>query len=279
MQRAPLTAAAETLRRTGSRRDEDITLASRFECKYVVSPMQVPGLRQFIEPFLRPDPFAAQHADFRYPICSLYLDSDDLRLYQQTVGGHKNRFKLRVRSYSDDPARAVFLEVKTKVNSIVRKRRARLERSRARALLAGGDSGWIEELDAGLQDDVAYFTHHVRLAHARPVVRVKYYREAYESRGGDPVRLTIDTELMHVATLDHEWSHAQGRWVGTPLDGVIVELKFTERYPAWMADLVRCLGMKQIPVPKYALSLDHLLQGGRETALAIAGFVLPPRRI
>ena len=82
---------------------EDPTLASRYECKYQISPMVVSALREFIQPFMRPDPFAALREDNRYPICSLYLDSEDLVLYQQTVGGHKNRFKLRVRSYSDDP--------------------------------------------------------------------------------------------------------------------------------------------------------------------------------
>ena len=103
---------------------EDITLASRFECKYLISPVLVPALRKIIRPFTRPDPFAALVEGYRYPICSLYLDSDDLRLYQQTVGGEKNRFKLRVRSYSDDPASHVFFEVKSKVNNIVRKRAA-----------------------------------------------------------------------------------------------------------------------------------------------------------
>jgi len=79
----------------------DRTLHSRFECKYMVNSLLVPEIRQYIQPFVEPDRFAALHPGYRYPICSLYLDTDDLALYMQTVGGLKNRFKLRVR----EPAR------------------------------------------------------------------------------------------------------------------------------------------------------------------------------
>ena len=47
-------------------------------------------------PFTEPDNFAALCKGYRYPICSLYLDSPDLALYRQTVAGEKDRFKLRV---------------------------------------------------------------------------------------------------------------------------------------------------------------------------------------
>ena len=40
------------------------------------------------------------------------MDSDDLRLYYQTVGGEKDRFKLRVRTYSDRPNAPTFFEVR-----------------------------------------------------------------------------------------------------------------------------------------------------------------------
>jgi hypothetical protein len=89
----------------------DITLYSRYECKYIVSPLILSALRAFVEPFLEPDPYAAAHADLHYTICSLYFDSDDLCLYEQTVAGDKDRFKLRVRTYDDTDSLA-FFEIK-----------------------------------------------------------------------------------------------------------------------------------------------------------------------
>jgi hypothetical protein len=256
---------------------EDITLASRYECKYLISPMLASSIRQFISPFMRPDPFAINWEGHRYPICSLYLDSEDLHLYQQTVGGEKNRFKLRVRSYSDDPALPVFLEVKHKINTIVKKRRARIPRDQAAALLAGSHPAVPVSMSSG--SDIDFFGSHVAMTGAKPLIRVKYQREAYESRGGDPVRVTLDTDVMHSVALSGDFSFAGGRWVTTPVNGLILEIKFTDRFPSWVSDLVRMFELRQQAVPKYILSLDHMLASGREAALAVAGFTLPPRRI
>jgi hypothetical protein len=257
--------------------DSDVTLRSRFECKYIISPAAVPALREFIQPFMAPDRYAARWDGNRYGICSLYLDGQGLPLYQQTVGGEKNRFKLRVRTYDDDPDSKVFFEVKRKLNNIVSKQRAALPREEATRLLDRGVNGWMEGLPAEAIDDLNCFALYADLTNARPLVRVKYMREAYESRGGDPVRVTIDTDLMHSVTLNHELGHETGRWVTTPVTGSILELKFTELYPEWISDLVHVLGLKQQPVPKYVLSVDHMLMEGREAALTMAGFFLPPR--
>ena len=78
--------------RDSAARKEDITLYSRYECKYAISPLVLPALRQFIEPFMRPDPFASLQPGYRYPICSLYLDTEDLHLYQQTARASSARF-------------------------------------------------------------------------------------------------------------------------------------------------------------------------------------------
>jgi hypothetical protein len=257
---------------------QDIQLGSRYECKYLLSPMIVSEVREFIQPFMAPDRFAALRENHRYPICSLYLDSPDLLLYQQTVGGEKNRFKLRVRTYSDDASTPVFFEVKRKINNIVQKRRARVDRDDGLHFLAERLDGFGFHAIASPVSKLEYFGAHMELAGARPLIRVRYTREAYESRGGDPVRITLDTELMHCVTFKTDLSHDQGRWVSTPVDGTILEIKFTERYPSWVRDLVQVFGLRQQPVPKYVWSVDHMLLEGRESVLSVGGFTLPVRR-
>lgn len=254
------------------------TFFSRYECKYLVDPIMLPEIRHYLRPFTRPDAFAAMRKGYRYPICSLYLDSHDLVLYQQTVGGEKDRFKLRVRTYTDDPATPAYFEVKQKVNNVVHKRRAGLSRKHA-ALVLNQRADQVRGLDPRVRDDINYFNGLVALTGARPVVRIRYVREAYEGDGNEPVRVTIDTELMHAVTLDDRLSHESGRWTTTPLRGVILEIKFTERYPWWVQQFIRAFALKQQAMPKYVLSVDHFLMDGREAALAIGGFVLPPRRV
>ncbi|MDH3627939.1 MAG: polyphosphate polymerase domain-containing protein [Acidobacteriota bacterium] len=255
----------------------DRTLRSRFECKYIISPMIVAEVREFIRPFMKPDRFAAMREDYRYPICSLYLDSEDLRLYHQTEGGHRDRYKLRIRTYSDDPATPAFLEVKNRINTIVRKNRVRLERQWVPSLLGlTTDDAPTPPTEA--LDTMAYFRHQMAFARARPVVRVRYMREAYESRGDDPVRITLDTQLRHAVTMDDNLSHEDGRWVSTPTPGTILELKFTERYPSFIRDIVRVFGLMQQAVPKYVWSMEHVLHGGREATFGLDGVELPPMR-
>ena len=258
--------------------ENESTFHSRFECKYLVSPAIVPQIRSFLAGFMRPDRFASLCRGYRYPICSLYLDSEDLQLYQQTVGGHKNRFKLRIRTYSDEPSKPAFFEVKRKQNNVVQKRRAVLDRDRTSEMIDHGLNSRVRLANQALRSDAEYFSSHIALTSAKPVLKVRYMREAYESASGDPVRVTFDTELMHAVTLDHDLTWKRGPWVTTPVDGAILELKFTERYPSWIADLVRTFGLTQQPAPKYCWSVDHVLMAGRESALALAGFALPPWR-
>ena len=126
---------------TGRRRSSRIspTFFQRFECKYIVDPLTVARMRSYLEPFMRADGFARNYPDGRYRVSSLYLDSPDLALYQQTHAGEKDRFKLRVRTYDDDPSHPAFVEVKRKVNQVVHKRRVGLDRDDARALLMRRD--------------------------------------------------------------------------------------------------------------------------------------------
>ena len=90
----------------------DRTLISRYECKYFVPMDALVGIRMMSRPFVRPDHYAKTRPGYRYPLSSLYLDSPGLELYQTTVEGQRNRYKLRVRSYSDAPDGKIFFEVK-----------------------------------------------------------------------------------------------------------------------------------------------------------------------
>jgi hypothetical protein len=50
-----------------------------------------------------------------------------------------------------------------------------------------------------------------------------------------------------------------------PRDFVILELKFEERPPCWMLDLVRVFNLQQIPICKYSACVyTQQLQHGRQ---------------
>ena len=250
--------------------------AARYECKYLIDASIVPELRRFISPFAKHDKFAERAKDHSYWVSSLYLDSADLHLYNQTVAGECERYKLRVRTYSDDPASPVFFEVKQKFNAIVAKRRAGVTREQAQAILRQEPLPFVATLSDADRRDLLFFNHCVAMSQARPITRVKYLREAFEARDHEPVRITLDTDLMHAATIDDTLSHRDGPWTATPTGGVVLEIKYTDRLPSWAHEIVQVFAVNQRAVPKYVLSVNHMLRGGRKEAMNVGGMTLPP---
>ena len=233
--------------------DGDPALLARYECKYLVPDSAVPELRRCIRPFLQPDRFAAESAG-TYPLCSLYLDSPDLRLLDMGNQGWSERFKLRVRSYSDLPEEPVYLEIKRRSDGIVHKRRLRIERQAALAFLRARAGDGL-----GSPGNAAALSEFGSLAlayRARPVLRIRYLREAHESRAGDPLRITFDTRI------EQAWSRAGdialdgGAWRAVPLGGTVLEIKFTNLYPAWVRALIRRFELERRSLSKYSLAME-----------------------
>ncbi|QDU83823.1 VTC domain protein [Planctomycetes bacterium Pla163] len=236
----------------------DGTLRSRFECKYVVEPSELPALREFFSTFMEQDentsnrPLSATGGR-AYTVSSLYLDSPRLALYQDTVDGAKNRFKLRLRTYDDAPESPVFCEVKKRMDGVIYKRRAPVSRTAVAAFLDGEQYALERESDTV---DAAEFSMLTRRLIARPTLRVHYQREAWESRGADPVRVTFDTELRYADSPNGELSCEDGDWRQTYLTNPILEIKFTNTFPGWLGNLARRFGLVRRSVAKYVICVN-----------------------
>jgi hypothetical protein len=230
----------------------------RFECKYLVTEAVAQSVRRFIAPVVQPDEHARHRPDCTYPIVSLYLDSPRLALGRETIEGLKDRFKLRVRAYDDDPAGRLFLEIKRRRNLVVQKQRCPLPRAQALALLAGR----LEPPPALAPAARVAFVEFARLmlqSEARPVTLVRYDREAYVGRFDQEARVTFDRGLRAART-----SHADVRMAGpdfTVVEGrhVILEIKFNNRCPAWLDAVIKTHALRRRSYSKYchALAASH----------------------
>jgi hypothetical protein len=116
----------------------------RFELKYLIHEKTARAVRDFIGSYLVLDPFGVGQPDLSYPVHSLYLDSDDLTIYWETINGNKNRYKLRVRYYDDQPGSPVFFEIKRRMNNAILKERGAVRRDAAGAMLAGQLPDWSQ---------------------------------------------------------------------------------------------------------------------------------------
>lgn len=231
----------------------DSLQTQRFELKYLVREDTAAAVRRFVNCYLKPDEFAATRPNYSYPVHSLYLDSPELATYQAVQAGEKNRFKLRIRYYSDAD-QSVYFEIKRRTNEVISKCRAKVRREAVAGLL-NGQAPRLEHLAAPSGRDLAALQEFCRLAQrlrATPRSHVAYEREAWMSRSDNSMRVTFDRQVQ----CGPEFSGALGTKFGdavTPFErNVILELKFVNRFPNWCGEMVRALGLVRGGAPKYA---------------------------
>src|SRR5436190_22945545 len=109
----------------------------RFELKYLVTEETALLVREFVKSYLDFDEYGVGKPNYSYPVHSLYLDSDDLKLYWATINGNKNRFKLRIRFYNNNPETPVFFEIKRRMNNCILKKRGSVRREAVPLLVNG----------------------------------------------------------------------------------------------------------------------------------------------
>ncbi len=238
----------------------DRTLACRYEMKYVVSEAQAAAIMRFVELYLKPDPYSRAHPGGFYPIVSLYLDSPDLRLCRESLEGHKNRFKLRIRSYSDDPQIPCFLEIKRRMNAVIIKSRARMTHEDAESVVSGS---LVAPRDYRTDEEaLRQFQLYMHSIAAGPVVRIRYMRKAYEGDADNRVRVTFDRELAYnIGAANTVVLNGEG-WRPHYVGGMVLEVKFTGRYPIWLSQMAGCFGLQAQSMSKYATSIVNSCSKG-----------------
>jgi len=228
---------------------------SRYEFKYRISEAKAAAVEQYIKSYLHLDHYSKIQPGCTYPIVSLYLDTDDLKLCQETLRGKKNRFKLRVRSYSDEPDTPVFFEIKRRLNDIIIKGRSRVTKDIVQSVLSGKS---VPQLQYKSDEQLLrQFQLYMYSLNARPVAKVRYIRRAYEDDSENRVRITFDRKLCYNPTNTPDISFDGGGWKRIELGYVILEIKFTARYPAWLSQMVKSCNLQRKAMSKYVASMKQ----------------------
>ena len=232
----------------------------RREIKYVIPEETALAIRSYVNSYLEPDEFAIGKADNSYQVHSLYLDSNQLATYYAAADGDRNRFKLRIRYYDDDPRSPVFFEVKRRINEGIVKQRARVRREAVHSLLVG-ESPTREHLYSWNPQhwvDLLEFWQLVERLQAAPRAHNTYLREAYVNAGKASVRVTLDRAVQIAPEFSGDLALELEHSVGIFTNLVILELKFTERMPTWMVEMVRGFDLKNTGAAKYGMGVEAL---------------------
>jgi hypothetical protein len=227
----------------------------RLELKYIIDERKAEAMRDFVRSYLELDEYGLDKPNLSYPIHSLYLDSDDLRTYWDTINGAKNRFKLRLRFYDELPTSPVYFEIKRRMNEAILKQRGGVRRDAVDWLLAGHlpERAHLLALDDPRQlAALERFSRLMLNLHARPKAHVTYFREAWVSTVDNSIRVTMDREVRCGVECNSRLSTELGHAVRPFGEKVILELKFTGRFPNWFRDLVQTFNLVRGPAAKYA---------------------------
>ena len=98
---------------------------------------------------------------------------------------------------------------------------------------------------------------------AKPVILIRYMRQAYEDDSENRVRVTFDRKLAYNVTAKPKVTlNGHQGWQYHLLGSVILEIKFTDRYPAWLSRMVECFNLRQRSMSKYATSIQEACSMG-----------------
>ena len=225
----------------------------RFEIKYRISEYKAQEIRHFVSQYLALDPYGATQPDLSYPVHSLYIDSAAMKTFHDTINGNRNRYKLRIRFYENGNDKPVYFEIKRRFDKVIAKKRAKVHRKTVADLLSG-QMPVMEHLVEPTPDNLEALEHFcflVNQIHARPKIHVAYRREAYELEYSNAVRVTFDREVYSENQTGFSLLTSLESPVSVFGNKVILELKFTNRYPIWLQELTQLFHLRQDSAAKY----------------------------
>jgi hypothetical protein len=230
----------------------------RFEFKYLIREEMTGPIRDFISCYLELDDFSVGRAQNSYEIHSVYLDSDGLHTHRATVNGDKNRFKLRLRYYDGLPDSPVFCEIKQRVDNCILKRRCPIRREIVPLIIAGQ----IPEAEQLISNEPRHLVamqrfHELMMRiNATPRLHNHYLREAWVSPHDNSVRVTFDRRIRVEPYFGSQAVVTMTRPTRIYSEFVVLEMKFTTRFPTWFNALITRFNLMRGAAMKYSGGVD-----------------------
>jgi VTC domain len=209
-----------------------------YELKFLLSHAQAEQVERWASQCLAHDPHDDPVLGYAYRIGSIYFDTDQLDVFNQTATYKRRKFRLR--RYGNETN--VYLERKTKSADKVSKRRS---------LIALPELNRLEGLSVDQNWSGSWFHKRVLAKQLKPRCFLSYERVAYIGTSLEgPLRLTLDRKIHCSMTSNFNFELATNTM---PLltDSVILELKYRASLPALFKRLIQELGLTPGGCSKY----------------------------
>ena len=227
----------------------------RIEFKYILNKKQYYEIKHRLLHFFDHDAFSSHEGT--YEVISLYFDSPLFYYYAEKIDGVKRRKKIRLRTYRHEGnyANNLFLEIKRKHDAVVLKDRILLSQEDYHQLLSDHQL----KLSAADDSQRSNVVNELHLESSRlslePQVLVAYTREPYLGTFDKNTRITFDYDIkarMSKTLYDGEKERncdvSEGR--------VIMEVKFRQKMPEYVAQIIAEYNLGRVPYSKYCEGLE-----------------------
>lgn len=221
----------------------------RHEYKFLISTASAQLLKSRLPAVMARDPHAGPSG--RYTIRSLYFDDGNYAAYEEKVSGVADRVKYRIRYYNYD-TRVIRLEKKEKRGELTRKTGTAI--TLADALhLQSGNSGSCPDTQSGL---IAQMRCGISCG-LRPAILVDYDRTPFVCNAGQ-TRITLD-ENVRTRPYCPDLLASEKAMIPVLEEGtVILEVKFNDFLPGYLAEVLADIPKVNIAVSKYVLCVNTI---------------------
>jgi len=237
------------------------TSFERFEFKYWLSSSQLERFRAGSAAFLKCD----DHAEGGQQNTSLYLDSPRLDLARLHMEKAPDRLKLRIRVYGQPPKEPAFVELKRKAKAVTLKQRAVVPIEALTSLLRGEIPTNLKLSSAEQQRTLTHFLYLMEVYRAEPQLLIAARRQAFASKDpSEGLRLTLDHDICYQPARGPSLFGSASAWIN--LCGVstysatattLMEIKFRQRAPAWLGDLIQQCDLRRTRFSKYIAAVQY----------------------
>ena len=231
----------------------------RLEKKYLINSETADLIKGQIGFYLPRDPRTIKSPC----ISSVYYDNSEWKCYNEQKRKVNPRFKIRFRRYQQDRVLAEkgFMEMKMKVNSNSVKDRFKINVNQLDSLSDVYIPNEIALLNSKLGieslSDIYYkISHTVKKFKLNPVVRVSYFRNAFEN-SEKTLRVTFDSKLEFYA-IPNKFSKPFTALHKMPNDFTVMEIKYAGKIPEWLKALLKYSKLNRQHFSKYCTAISSL---------------------
>ena len=221
----------------------------RHEYKYLISAADAKLLKLRLKHIMQPDPHTGPSG--RYTIRSLYFDDLAHSAFYEKADGICLRSKYRIRIYNYT-LKSIKLEKKEKLGNLTRKTAQTIQRSDAKALQRREVPETLENGD--LLDELWL---KIRSEGLRPMVLVDYDRTPFVCADGN-TRITLEENLRTRPYCANLVASPAAMMPVLEKGQVILEVKFDDFLPSYLADALRDIPKANLAISKFALCMNLL---------------------